>query len=189
MGGDAGVDMPIMGAGSSGFDLLGFWNSICLGPGTEDAQKVACACFGWNASAAGPERIFNAAALWSTALKNCYSVWMVELMVFLEKNKTFLPSTEEVVAEIARRKKANRAAKAKVRAAMKTANSATAASSGSSSAANSADEVSDEESDHELPLEDNNPLCFSEEEVQSLLNSIAEFRGGDDEDDALLGQK
>ena len=59
-----------------------------------------------------PERIFSSASLWSTALNNRYSVWMVELMVFLKRNKAFLPTTTEVVAEVARRKKAKRAAKA-----------------------------------------------------------------------------
>ena len=101
-----GVDMPFMGAGSSGFDLLGFWDSVDLGAGTEGAKAVACASFGWKASADGPERIFSSAKLWSTALKNRYSVWMVELMVFLKKNKAFLPTTAEAVAEVARRKKA-----------------------------------------------------------------------------------
>ena len=103
--GTPGVDMPFMGAGSSGFDLLGFWDSVDLGAGTEEAKAVACASFGWKASADGPERIFSSASLWSTALKNHYSVWMVELMVFLKKNKAFLPTTAEAVAEVARRKK------------------------------------------------------------------------------------
>ena len=109
--GTPGVDMPFMGAGSSGFDLLGFWDSVDLGAGTEEAKAVACASFGWKASADGPERIFSSASLWSTALKNRYSVWMVELMVFLKKNKAFLPTTAEAVAEVARRKKAKRAAR------------------------------------------------------------------------------
>jgi hypothetical protein len=103
--------MPFMGAGSSGFDLLGFWDSVDLGAGTEEAKAVACASFGWKASADGPERIFSSASLWSTALKNRYSVWMVELMVFLKQNMAFLPTTTEVVAEVARRKKAKRAAR------------------------------------------------------------------------------
>ena len=50
-----GVDMPFMGAGSSGFDLLGFWDSVDLGAGTEGAKAVACASFGWKASADGPQ--------------------------------------------------------------------------------------------------------------------------------------
>ena len=45
-----------------------------------------------------------------------------------------------------------------------------------------AGEVSDEEVEDELPLEDCDPLIFSEDEVGSLLDSIAEFRGGVDED-------
>ena len=40
----------------------------------------------------------------------------------------------------------------------------------------------DEEVEDELPLEDCDPLIFSEDEVGSLLDSIAEFRGGVDED-------
>ena len=109
------VDMPFMGDGSSGFDLLAYWSSIDLGPGTDEARQVAFASFGWKASADGPERIFSSASLWSTALKNRYSVWMLELMVFLKKNKAFLPTTGQVVSEIARRKKAKRAAKTKAR--------------------------------------------------------------------------
>ena len=132
-----------------------------------------------------PERIFSSASLWSTALKNRYSVWMVELMVFLKKNKAFLPTTAEAVAEVARRKKAKRAAKAQARAATKAskaAEAAAAASGGGSSSADLAGEVSDEEVEDELPLEDCDPLIFSEDEVGSLLDSIAEFRGGVDED-------
>lgn len=180
--------MPFMGAGSSGFDLLGFWGSVDLGAGTEEAKAVACASFGWKASADGPERTFSSASLLSTALKNRYSVWMVELMVFLKKNKAFLPTTAEAVAEVARRKKAKRAAKAQARAATKAskaaeaAEAAAAASGGGSSSADLAGEVSDEEAEDELPLEDCDPLIFSEDEVGSLLDSIAEFRGGVDED-------
>lgn len=186
-----GVNMPFMGAGSSGFDLLGFWDSVDLGAGTEEAKAVACASFGWKASADGPERIFSSASLWSTALKNRYSVWMLEIMVFLKKNKAFLPTTAEVVAEMARRKKAKRAAKAQARAAAKAAKAAqaaAAASGGGSSSADLAVEVSDEETEDELPLEDCDPLIFSEDEVHSLLVSIADFRGGvdDDSDEAFL---
>ena len=81
------VDMPFMGEGSSGFDLLAYWGSIDPGAGTEEAKQVAFAAFRWKASADGPERIFSSASLWSTALKNRYSVWMAELMVFLKKAK------------------------------------------------------------------------------------------------------
>ena len=45
-------------------------------------------------------------------------------------------------------------------------------------------EVSDEEVEDELPLEDCDPLIFSEDEVASLLDSIAEFRGGGVDEDA-----
>jgi hypothetical protein len=164
---------------------------VDLGAGTEEAKAVACASFGWKASADGPERIFSSASLWSTALKNRYSVWMLEIMVFLKKNKAFLPTTAEVVAEMARRKKAKRAAKAQARAAAKAAKAAqaaAAASGGGSSSADLAVEVSDEETEDELPLEDCDPLIFSEDEVHSLLVSIADFRGGvdDDSDEAFL---
>ena len=57
-----------------------------------------------------------------------------------------------------------------------------AASGGGSSLADLAGEVSDEEVEDELPLEECDPLAFSEDEVGSLLDSIAEFRGGVDED-------
>ena len=72
--GTPGVDMPFMGAGSSSFDLLGFWYSVDLRAGTEEAKAVACASFGWKASSDGPGRFFSSASLWSTALKNHYSV-------------------------------------------------------------------------------------------------------------------
>ena len=187
--------MPFMGAGSSGFDLLGFWGSVDLGAGTEEAKAVACASFGWKASADGPERIFSSAKLWSTALKNRYSVWVVELMVSLKKNRAFLPTTAEAVAEVARRKKAKRAAKARARAATRASKAAEAAeaaaadSGGGSSSADLAGEVLDEEVEDELPLEDCDPLIFSEDEVASLLDSIAEFRGGgvgEDAEEAFL---
>ena len=92
---------------------------------------------------------------------------------------------------MARRKKAKRAAKAQARAAAKAAKAAqaaAAASGGGSSSADLAVEVSDEETEDELPLEDCDPLIFSEDEVHSLLVSIADFRGGvdDDSDEAFL---
>ena len=59
-----------------------------------------------------------------------------------------------------------------------------AASGGGSSSADLAGEVSDEEVEDELPLEDCDPLIFSEDEVASLLDSIAEFRGGGGDEDA-----
>ena len=33
-----------------------------------------------------------------------------------------------------------------------------------------------------MPLEDSDPMTFSEDDVQALLDSIAEFRGDGDED-------
>ena len=178
------VDKPFMGEGSSGFDLLDYWGSMDLGAGTDAAKQVAFAAFGWKASADGPERIFSSASLWSTALKNGYSVWMLELMVFLKKNKAFMPTTEQVVAEMAQLQKAKRAAKTKARAAAKSQASATAdaAPAGDSPAGDLAGEVSDEEGEGGLPLEDSDPTTLSEDEVHALLDSIAEFRGDSDED-------
>ena len=128
--------------------------------------------------------------MWSTTLKNRYSGWMLELMVFLKKNKAFLPTTEQVVAEMARLQKAKRAAKTKARAAAKVqalaaaraSATAAAAPAGDSPAGDLAGEVSDEEGEGELPLEDTDPMTFSEDEVHALLDSIAEFRGDGDED-------
>jgi hypothetical protein len=160
------VDMPFMGESSSGVDLLAYWEELDLGAGTEGAQQVAYAPLGWKASADGPECIFSSALLWSTALKNSYSVWMLERMVFLKKNKDFLPTTEQVVVEMARRKKAERAAKAKACASAKiqaraaASAAAAAASGGGSPAEDSAGEVSDEEDESELPLEDTDPMTF-----------------------------
>ena len=74
-------------------------------------------------------------------------------MVFLKKNKAFLPTTEQVVAEMARLQKAKRAAKTKARAAAKVqalaaaraSATAAAAPAGDSPAGDLAGEVSDEE--------------------------------------------
>ena len=52
------------------------------------------------------------ASLWSAALKSRYSVWMLECMLLLKKNKNFLTTTEQAAAEVARRKKAKRTTKA-----------------------------------------------------------------------------
>ena len=88
--------------------------------------------------------------------------------------------------------KKGQAAKARARAATKAAEAAEAAaadSGGGSSSADLAGEVSDEEVEDELPLEDCDPLIFSEDEVASLLDSIAEFRGrgvGEDAEEAFL---
>ena len=185
------VDMPFMGEGSSGFDLLAYWDSIYLGAGTDEAKQVAFTAFGWKASADGPERIFSSASLWSTALKNRYSVWMLELMVFLKKNKAFLPTTEQVVTELAQLRMAKRkagvkaraAAKVEARAAARASATAAASPAGDSPAEDPADEASsDEEGGNELPLQDTDPMTFSEDEVHALLEEIAEFCGGGDED-------
>jgi hypothetical protein len=152
---------------------------------------VAFTAFGWKASADGPERIFSSASLWSTALKNRYSVWMLELMVFLKKNKAFLPTTEQVVTELAQLRMAKRkagvkaraAAKVEARAAARASATAAASPAGDSPAEDPADEASsDEEGGNELPLQDTDPMTFSEDEVHALLKEIAEFRGGGDED-------
>ena len=69
------------------------------------------ASFGWKASAAGPEKIFSHAGLTCSALKNRYSVEMLEIMVFLKKNAKFMPSVEEVVFEMKRKKQTAKDAK------------------------------------------------------------------------------
>jgi len=96
------VGVPVKGPGSCSFGISSLLGAADVGPGTAAARQVASASFGWKASAAGPERIFSTASLWHTALKNNYSVVMLEFMVFLKKNKAFMPSPEEVVTELKR---------------------------------------------------------------------------------------
>jgi hypothetical protein len=108
------VDQVLYGKGSGDFSLLAFYDGLNLGLGKEvDAafKIVATSSFGTRASAAGPETIFSLAGRMCTALRNSLSVWCIELLVFLSKNKEYLPSDDEVVAEILRRDKLPKARK------------------------------------------------------------------------------
>ena len=183
------INAPVMGAGSSAFNLLGFYDNLKLGQAIPAVavgalQRVGRASFGWKASAAGPEKIFSHAGLTCSALKNRYSVEMLEIMVFLKKNAKFMPSVEEVVFEMKRKKQAAKDAK---RAAAKAAKAAKAASSSSSSSAGAsgggwadADMAEDAEGDEtddeaDLPDFDSSP-SLSDGDVASLLSSIADYR-------------
>ena len=109
---------------------------------------------------------------------------MLEIMVFLKKNAKFMPSVEEVVFEMKRKKQAATDAK---RAAAKAAKAARAASSSSSSSAGAsgggwadADMAEDAEGDEtddeaDLPDFDSSP-SLSDGDVASLLSSIADYR-------------
>ena len=183
------INAPVMGAGSSAFNLLGFYDNLKLGQAIPAVavgalQRVGRASFGWKASAAGPEKIFSHAGLTCSALKNRYSVEMLEIMVFLKKNAKFMPSVEEVVFEMKRKKQAAKDAK---RAPAKAAKAAKAASSSSSSSAGAsgggwagADMTEDAEGDEtddeaDLPDFDSSP-SLSDGDVASLLSSIADYR-------------
>ena len=183
------VNAPVMGAGSSAFNLLDFYDNLKLGEAIPAVavgalQRVGRASFGWKASAAGPEKIFSHAGLTCSALKNRYSVEMLEIMVFLKKNAKFMPSVEEVVFEMKRKKQAAKDAK---RAAAKATKATKAASSSSSSRADAsgggwadADMAEDAEGDEtddeaDLPDFDSSP-SLSDGDVASLLSSIADSR-------------
>jgi hypothetical protein len=67
------VNAPVMGAGSSAFNLLDFYDNLKLGEAIPAVavgalQRVGRASFGWKASAAGPEKIFSHAGLTCSAL-------------------------------------------------------------------------------------------------------------------------
>ncbi len=95
-----------------------------------NAFKVAVgASHGWRASAAGPETIFSRAGLMCTALRSGLSTWVLEMIVFLFKNKEFIPTVEEVTDEIMRIEAERRRARIA---------HATCASSSSSSSSSSA---------------------------------------------------
>ena len=133
-------------------------------------QRVGRASFGWKASAAGPEKIFSHAGLTCSALKNRHSVEMLEIMEFLKKNAKFLPSVEEVVIEMKRKKQAVKDAKraaakapkaAKAAKAAKTAKAASSSSSPSAGASGGgwadayvADDAEGDETDDEADLPD-----------------------------------
>ena len=63
----------------------------------EALKRVSRASFGWEASAAGPEKKISQTGLTWSALKNLYSMEMLTIMVFLKKNANFMPSVEEAV--------------------------------------------------------------------------------------------
>ena len=157
-----------------------------------DAFKVAATSLhGYTASAAGPERIFSRAGLLCTALRNRLSTWTIELIVFLNKNKDFMPSVEEVVLEIQRLAKNKKAASKAARVAAKSvAKDAAAASSPSSSSSSStsspspdmgADSDDEEDNAHEGDNDgdfpDKDPLVLSDSDVEAILDGIADFRG------------
>lgn len=188
------VYAPVMGAGSSAFNLLDFYEKLELGRtipavAVGALQLVGRASFGWKASAAGPERIFSHAGLTCSALKNRYSVKMLEIMVFLKKNAKFMPSVEEVVFEMKRKKRAAKdakraaakAAKAAKAEAAKAASSSSSASAGTSGGgwadADMAVDAEGDETDDEadLPDFDSSP-SLSDGDVESLLSSIADSR-------------
>ena len=67
------INAPVMGAGSSAFNLLGFYDNLKLSQAipavaVRALQRVGRASFGWKASAAGPEKIFSHAGLTCSAL-------------------------------------------------------------------------------------------------------------------------
>jgi hypothetical protein len=151
----------------------------------EALKRVSRASFGWKASAAGPEKNFSHAGLTCSALKNRYSVEMLEIMVFLKKNANFMPSLEEVVFEMKRRKQAAKDAKraaAKASKAAKTASSSSSpscagASGGGGADADVAEDVENDETgdEEDLPYFDSSP-SLSDGDVASLLTCIADFR-------------
>jgi hypothetical protein len=186
------VNAPVMGAGSSAFNLLNFYKNLKFGKITpviavEALKRVDRASFGWKASAAGPEKIFSHAGLTCSALKNRYSVEMLEITVFLRKNAKFMPSVEEVFIEMKRKKQAAKNAKRAAAKAFKAAKAASSSSSpscaGSSGGggadadvAKDAKDVEDDETDDEEGLSDfySSP-SLSDGDVASLLTSITDF--------------
>ena len=215
----SGVGVPFFGPKSSEFNLLEFYSDLDLGISKLEGGKQATAAFkvaanllhGFTAAAAGPERIFSRAGFIVTALRNGLSVWTVELMVFLYKNRAFMPSVEEVVEEILRRAQTKKAAKKAARAAQKGAAAASfsffffsSSSSSSSSFLDSSSSLSsaaktqkadaDVGAGGEVGFEEEDPdtedLVLSESAVESILNDIASFRcapddGGGDTDSFL----
>ena len=214
-----GVGVPFFGPKSSEFNLLEFYSDLDLDISKLEGGKEATAAFtvaanslhGHTAGAAGCERIFSRAGITVTALRNGLSVWTVELMVFLYKNRAFMPSVKEVVAEILGRTQAKKVAKKAARAASKGAAAASSpssssspspssspvSSSSSSSAAGSPQAGADADAGGEVGFEEEDPdtenTVLSESAVESILNDIASFRGapadcdyGEDDTDSFL---
>ena len=161
---------------------------------------AATSLHGYTASAAGPERIFSRAGLLCTALRNRLSTWTIELIVFLNKNKDFMHSVEEVVLEIQRlaenKKAASKAARVAAKSVAKDAAAASSPSSSSSSSTSSSsppssaagimpdmgadsddEEDEDDEGDNDGDFPDKDPLVLSDSDVEAILDGIADFRG------------
>ena len=185
---------PFFGPGSGDFNLQEYYDALDLGENVgkqaTDAFKVAAATslHGYTASAGGPERLFSRAGLTCTALRNRLSTCTIELIVFLNKNKDFMPSVEEVVLEIQRLAETKKVASRAARAASKSmAKEAAAASSSSSSSSSSAvpdmgedlededDDANEGDSDGDFP--DKDPVVLSDSDVEGILDGIADFRG------------
>ena len=82
------------------YDLLASWISLVQrNPQFEPLFIVFMSYFCATASAAGPERIFRISGLIFTALRSRLSTDMLRMLVFLRKNKEFVPSVFEVVEE------------------------------------------------------------------------------------------
>ena len=210
--------MPFFGPKSSEFNLLEFYSDLDLDISKLEGGKEATAAFtvaanslhGHTAGAAGCERIFSRAGITVTALRNGLSVWTVGLMMLLYKNRAFMPSVKEVVAEILGRTQAKKVAKKAARAASKGAaaafspsssspspSSSPVSSSSSSSAAGSPQAGADADAGGEGGFEEEDPdtenTVLSESAVESILNDIASFRGapadcdyGEDDTDSFL---
>lgn len=91
------------------FDLLIWWVQLVQKkPKFEPLFIVFMSYFLVTASAAGPERIFRIAGLIGNALRSRLSTEMIRILVFLRKNKDFMPSVEEVVDEYWRQESTKR---------------------------------------------------------------------------------
>lgn len=112
----------------SKFDLLEYWSkypSAGSGKYRKFLPILAFSKLGWLASAAGVERIFSIGGVvcrfeslnkyftgrgdmcvvlffcvfFSSALRNRYTVILLEMLIFCKKNKRFMPTIEDVVKE------------------------------------------------------------------------------------------
>jgi hypothetical protein len=205
---EAWEDVPgnaigFMGPGSSKFDFFEFYRTLDLGKdvgeeGTNAFKVAANSLHGFTSAAAGPERIFSRAGLICNALRNRLSTWVLELIVFLSKNRAFMPSVEEVVKEITRRAKAKSDIRKTTRKTARAASSPSSpsffslsASSSSSLGAAAADdgyekEEEEEQSDADGSDTEDEEVVLSEHEIDKLLNDIADYRTAthhDNEDD------
>ena len=191
---------PFFGPGSGDFNLQEYYDALDLGENvgkqaTEAFKVAATSLHGYTASAGGPERLFSRAGLTCTALRNRLSTCTIELIVFLNKNKDFMPSVEEVVLEIQRlaetKKVASRAARAASKSMAKEAAAASSSSSSFSSSYSSSsssavpdmgEDLEDEdddtnEGDSNGDFPDKDPVGLSDSDVEGILDGIADFRG------------